>query len=94
MQRPNDCWMAPSKCEDAEARQEIQVPVPLVVDQIAPLAVLVKPVEFDLGEDFGELGLMYFEWREKFSPRRSSNTCFRSKGMQWAPGLAPAVATG
>ena len=30
---------------------------------------------------------MYFEWRVKFSPLRSSNTFFRSKGMQWAPGV-------
>src|SRR3984957_774563 len=29
---------------------------------------------------------MYFEWSVKFSPRRSSNTLFRSNGMQWLQG--------
>ena len=37
---------------------------------------------------------MYFVWSEKFSPLRSSNTFFRSKGMQRLQGFAPAVATG
>ena len=51
VQRTNDCWMAPSEGEHPEAGEEVQVPVPLVVDEVAAFALLVEAIELDLAED-------------------------------------------
>ena len=50
MQSPNDRWVAPAKCEDAETGKEIEVPLALVVNQVTALAVLIEAVELDLTE--------------------------------------------
>ena len=57
VERTNDRWMAPSEGEHPEAGQEVEVAIPLVVDEVAALALLVEPVELDLAEDPGELGV-------------------------------------
>src|ERR1700733_14530232 len=57
MQRLNDCWMAPPEREHAEAGQEVEIPVPLVVDEVAALPLHVEPIELDLTENPGELGV-------------------------------------
>ena len=50
MQSPNDRWVAPAKCEDAETGKEIEIPLALVVNQVTALAVLIEAVELDLTE--------------------------------------------
>src|ERR1700733_5693894 len=55
MQRLNDCWMAPPEREHAEAGQEVQIPVPLVVNEVAALPLHVETIELDLTENPREL---------------------------------------
>ena len=56
VQRPNDGRMAPPEGEDAEAGQEVEVPVPLVVDEVAALPLLVEAVELDRARGPGAAG--------------------------------------
>ena len=94
VQRPNDCWMAPSQREHTEAGQEVQIPVSLVVNEVAALPLLVEPVELDLAEDPGKLGVDVLRVEGEVLTPALVQHLLQIKGHAVAPGVAPAVATG
>ena len=95
MQRPHDGWMAPPEREDAEPGQEVEVPVPLVVDEVAALALHVEAVELDLAEHPGQLGIDVLRVESEVLTLALVQHLLQIKGHAVAPGVrSPAVATG
>jgi hypothetical protein len=57
VQRVLDAGVAPAQREHAEAGQQVQVPIAMIVDEHGALAAQVEPVEADGLQHLGHLGV-------------------------------------
>ena len=89
VQRLHDRRMPRPEGEDAEPGQEVEVPVPFVVDEVATLTLVVEAVELEGAQHPGQLGIDVLGVESEVLALAFVQHLIQIKGhAQWAPGVA------